>query len=311
MKEFTFGVFTYNQDQFIFENLESIKYQIEKYGENTSFSFVMSDDCSLDNTVVYAKEWLKKNADLFDRIEVNASAINQKIVNNYISLLKRIRTERFKILAGDDLYYKNNILSLSGRDDVCITAVAGFDGNRIVPLKNNYNFKRMLISKNLRSYISERIKYSNCIDAPGVFYKRSLVDECLFNELRDYSWIEDVPMWKHFFNVKESTVQIYSDVYILYRQSVGISNDTAHPMNKGYLEDLKRIHDNIHTNYRFPFSLYHRLNKSLFKRLTNVYLDFHCKEIINYNEKMIEVFHEGNEYLRSIRERAAEYNYMK
>ena len=61
MKEFTFGVFTYNQDQFIFENLESIKYQIEKYGEGTSFLLVMSDDCSQDNTVVYAKEWLKKN----------------------------------------------------------------------------------------------------------------------------------------------------------------------------------------------------------------------------------------------------------
>ena len=53
MKEFTFGVFTYNQEQFIFENLESIKYQIEKYGGGTSFSLVMSDDCSQDNTVVY------------------------------------------------------------------------------------------------------------------------------------------------------------------------------------------------------------------------------------------------------------------
>lgn len=311
MKEFTFGVFTYNQDQFIFENLESIKYQIEKYGEGTSFSLVMSDDCSLDNTVVYAKEWLKKNADLFDRIEINSAKSNQKIVNNYVALLRRIRTRDFKILAGDDLYYKNNFLFLNSDADVCITAVAGFDGNNIVPLGNNYNFKRMLISKNLKSYISERIKYSNCIDAPGVFYKRTLVDECLFNRLKEYSWIEDVPMWNHFINIKESTVNICSDVFILYRQSIGISNNADHPMNKGYLEDLKRIQDNIHTNYRFPFSLYHRLNKSLFKRLTNVYLDAHSKEILDYNKKMTEVSIEGNEYLSLIKERAAEYDYMK
>lgn len=311
MKEFTFGVFTYNQEQFIFENLESIKYQIEKYGGGTSFSLVMSDDCSQDNTVVYAKEWLKKNVDLFDRIEVNVSASNQKIVSNYIALLKRIKTERFKILAGDDLYYKHNFLSLNMDADVCITAVAGFDGNRIVSLGNNYNFKRMLISKNLKSYISGRIKYSNCIDAPGVFYKRTFVDECLFNRLKEYSWIEDVPMWNYFFNIKESTVKICSDVFILYRQSIGISNNANHPMNKGYLDDLKRIQKKIHTNYRFPFSLYHRLNKSLFKRLTNVYLDAHSKEILDFNKKMTEVTNEGNEYLRLIKERAAEYDYMK
>lgn len=311
LKEFTFGVFTYNQDQFIFENLESIKYQIDKYGGNTSFSLVMSDDCSRDNTVVYAKEWLKKNVELFDRIEINSAESNQKIVNNYVALLRRIRTRDFKILAGDDLYYKNNFLSLNSDADVCITAVAGFDGDRIVPLNNNYNFKRMLISKDLRKYISERLEYSNCVDAPGVFYKRSLVDEFLFNELKEYSWIEDVPMWNHFFNVKESTVKICSDVYILYRQSVGISNNINHPMNKGYLEDLKRIQEKIHINYRFPYSLYHRINKSLFKRVTNLYLDSHSKEIINYNKNIAEVSNEGNEYLMLIKEKAAKYDYMK
>ena len=61
MNEFTFGVFCYNQEDYIIENLESIKYQITNNGKNTRCSIVIGDDCSKDSTLKYIKIWLEEN----------------------------------------------------------------------------------------------------------------------------------------------------------------------------------------------------------------------------------------------------------
>lgn len=41
MKNFIFGVFCYNQENYIIENLESIKYQIVNHGKDINCSIVI------------------------------------------------------------------------------------------------------------------------------------------------------------------------------------------------------------------------------------------------------------------------------
>ena len=47
---FTFGLLLYNQEEFVIEALESIKYQIINYGNDINVSLIVNDDCSLDHS---------------------------------------------------------------------------------------------------------------------------------------------------------------------------------------------------------------------------------------------------------------------
>ena len=59
---FTFISITYNHEKYIIEHLESIKYQILQYGKNEKVCFILSDDCSTDNTLLITQQWLKINS---------------------------------------------------------------------------------------------------------------------------------------------------------------------------------------------------------------------------------------------------------
>ena len=106
--DFTFAVLTYNQEKFILQHLESIKYQIMKFGVDINVNLVVSDDGSKDNTIFLVEKWTNENYELFNDIKILKSTVNQGIVHNYIRLLDNIKTEKFKILAGDDIYFKNS-----------------------------------------------------------------------------------------------------------------------------------------------------------------------------------------------------------
>lgn len=64
MKAFTFVILTYNQEQYVVEHLESIKYQIEHFGENIKIHFILADDASKDKTVYKVKSWIERNKNL-------------------------------------------------------------------------------------------------------------------------------------------------------------------------------------------------------------------------------------------------------
>ena len=112
MEAFTFATLTYNQENYILEHLESIRYQIEHFGQEREIYYVLADDCSSDRTVELAQKWLNRNRKLFKGIEIVAATQNQGIVRNYEQALRHIQTNQFKLLAGDDLYYCENIFDL-------------------------------------------------------------------------------------------------------------------------------------------------------------------------------------------------------
>ena len=45
---FVFVTLTFNHEKYIIEHLESIKYQVENYGQKFSTKIVINDDCSSD-----------------------------------------------------------------------------------------------------------------------------------------------------------------------------------------------------------------------------------------------------------------------
>lgn len=256
MQEFTFGMLTYNQEDYVIEHLESIKYQILNYGKNVKVYFVLSDDASKDNTVKYVEKWLDTNKELFAGIKIIAKEINGGIVPNYLTMLSNIHTSYYKILAGDDMYYKNNVFELVKRNDFVITPTIYFDGNCIIKGKKRDRHKILLINQEkgiINEYLAKRLRYSNCIDAPGVFLNYDLLDQGLFDELRNYQWIEDAPMWNYLFNNKKINVKVLQEPYILYRSEVGISKNKSHSARSRFDGDVRQIEKLIYVDKsRYP-----------------------------------------------------------
>ena len=120
MKEFTFGVLAYNVEPYIIECLESIKYQVVSFGDNYSCNLLIAEDCSTDRTLELIEYWVQNNKDLFFDVEIIKNVRNKGLVQNIIGLNKKINTINFKVIDGDDIFYKNNIFDLLETNDIVI-----------------------------------------------------------------------------------------------------------------------------------------------------------------------------------------------
>lgn len=255
MKEFTFVMLTYNQEQYVIEHLESIKYQIENFGNNIKINFILADDSSQDNTVDMTKKWIEDNKELFFSCNFIVSRENKGIVNNITTALKNIQTEYYKILAGDDLYFKNNIFEIfSSNDDIYFTPVIRFDGTNLINTDSKWFFKELLAFQynkcDMQKIILKSLKYSMNLESPGLFIKKSLVMDSVYNILKRFHYIDDVPFIYSVLQRNQVKVLVVDKPYILYRVQSGISTAKKHSKYKLFIEEYKIIRNEIFTKQR-------------------------------------------------------------
>jgi hypothetical protein len=250
---FTFATLTYNHERYIIEHLESIKYQIEVYGQNEKFNLIICDDYSTDNTIELVELWRELNLDLFNEFLVLRSSYNQGIVQNYLKATENIKTAAYKLLAGDDLYYNNNIfdvISEIDRYDVYFTPIISFDDD--VVFKSNEFYFALVYNTYRRIRIM--LNYRNIFNAPGAFLNsRIALDKDLRSCISKYKWIEDLPTWHYLFYYRENLVYgISKKPYILYRSSHGISTSTLNNKNSAFeierLQMFKDLNMTLYTN---------------------------------------------------------------
>jgi glycosyltransferase involved in cell wall biosynthesis len=91
-------VLTYNSSKFITEALDSIRDQTYK-----DIELIISDDCSIDNTVDLCRLWLQSNKEYFVRAEILQVDKNTGIPANCNRGVKAAKGNWVKMLAGDDL----------------------------------------------------------------------------------------------------------------------------------------------------------------------------------------------------------------
>ena len=92
------AVITYNSAQYIIETLESAKGQTYQ-----NLELIISDDCSIDNTVDLCKAWLSSNSDRFTRVKLLMSDTNTGISANVNRVFRACDGEWIKPIAGDDI----------------------------------------------------------------------------------------------------------------------------------------------------------------------------------------------------------------
>lgn len=311
---FTFAVMTYNQEKYIIEHLESIKYQINTFGKGNNYKLLICDDFSSDNTVFFINKWLNMNENLFSEVEIRVNKFNMGISKNYVNMLKQINTKEFKTLAGDDLYYKNNIFDIDFSYDFICTPILEFNKNTVYKQTPTSFF--LVLRANNFFKIKKYLKYGDILLAPGIFLNYEIIkDKNLLEYILKGNWIEDVPQWEYLFFLKnrELNIKVMKIPYILYRWSIGISNNANHEKNENFIAELNSlkkdknliIGSKTKKKYKYlnPYKYYWKLLNLKVKYIDS-YINKDIRDFINY---MRGEFIEAQEYLDLIQNRAKDF----
>lgn len=301
---FTFITLTYNHNEYIIEHLESIRYQIENYGKGMQFKLILSDDNSKDNTIDLVEDWIRKNPTLFKSIEVLKNKKNIGVVANYLQATSYLDNEPYKLLAGDDLYYKNNIfeiIEILNEYDIVFTSVIDFD-NFLV--ENSHHLNWLLSCKNTNK-IKRMLSYENIFNAPGTFYNNKVIQNIELREfISKYNWIEDFPSMFYLFNNTNPKYYVLKKPYIMYRNSVGISsNNEKNEKKNQYLIEIELMRKDMKMKlYKYPkyLNFYYYYRKIEYIKME--YFDSKInKEIKEYNLILEDEMNKAPAFLKMIK----------
>ncbi len=267
---FTFGVLTYNSSDTLIETMESIKYQIETYGNGIDIYLVVSDDCSKDNTISMLKYWLAGNKNLFTNYLILESDVNQGVCKNYSRMIREIQTEDFLQIAGDDVICSQNIFEkIHSLKENEFRVYMQYDlKNNLVEI-DEYSLARQIF------YREKKLSNGKCrrlletfppYRSIEVIFKRfHYSDDCLkfMEQFRNFE--DDTSLYyifKHNPNVKFT----FSDEpLILYRKSeTALTQSVGTPGQILFLDDLYKFRKitlknekNLITKLILLFSCYH------------------------------------------------------
>ncbi|MFM5798075.1 glycosyltransferase [Aeromonas caviae] len=268
---FTFVSISYNHSDYIVQHLESIKYQIEKYGDEIECEYILCDDNSKDDTVALAECWLKKNEKLFKRYLIAKSSENLGTVKNYLNAISLISTKYCKITASDDIYSKNNIFDAYLSDSIVINFSLPFSSheNNVSTFNSTsryYDKARLFLMCRTKFFLESYIKYDGSLSGPATYYPtKYLKDDSLSDYLSKYKYVEDRPLWRYLFLNKKlgGGVEFRFEPLVYYRTSVGVTskNSPAHQLFKKDCELLARDSSYIcrMPKYLNPFNYLFRL----------------------------------------------------
>ena len=274
MTDFTFATITFNHEDLIIDHLESIKYLITKYGRGYQFELVISDDCSTDDTVNCCRKWIELNRNLFEKTHLLESKKNSGIVHNCLRALNSITSSRYKLLAGDDLYYCNNIFNVLGDYDLVSSYPIALINNSVsIPITDRFIYRCSKLQYMDSVRLSKLVKKGeNILYTPAVFYNSELIRDTKAQQyVSKYKYLEDVTLHYYLFALSKKKIRInYHDMpYVYYRVDSGVSQSKDNSYKKEYLKEYELFKKNIGIS---PWKrLLNNLNIHYYKR------EFHLK----------------------------------
>lgn len=267
--DFTFAVLVYNHTDYIIEHLESIKYQVDKYGKDINVKLIVSDDGSTDDSICKIEAWLNNNDNLFAKYLILGDGKNRGVGYSFTSIWEYIEGDSFKILAGDDTYSYENIFeesdSLSEADFITGIPLLLINGN---VAKSNSLIFHMLATQYIyegKSFFS-KVKNISVLNTPSLIYRKCFIQrKDTLNFIRGFRVTEDFPMMAHLSSIyKNIRFKTVGKVYVYYRRTPGsiylVENERYNTDKDDvfkYLEDLDTsiVGKLILRNRRYCFKL--------------------------------------------------------
>lgn len=246
MKKFIFGILTYNQEKYVLETLESIKYQKVHYGAEFDVSLVITDDASKDNTVELIRIWCEKNREYFGNIDLIANEKNKGTVANFKTILSKVRDENLKIIAGDDLIAHKNVFAeyetLNDKKLKTYFRIELYEGKIVYREKFLIDFYYHKNYGRGKSYNLKTFRKGKYIHTPSTLYTKQLFvnAECESN-LDGYHLFEDDPMWYSMIkNQKDLFIEFVEQGMVLYRVHGQSVSNVPNPI---FAKDMKRLRE--------------------------------------------------------------------
>lgn len=193
-------VITYNSGQFVLETLESIKAQ-----SYPNIELIVSDDCSIDDTLIICQQWIQLHKKRFASVELVTSKVNSGIPANCNRGIRRANGRWIKIIAGDDALLPDCIISNLDfiRKNPRVDAVCSRSRIYQTTLSESSFVGVSPSDQNIRQYYQDdlsaydqfhQLMYTNFIEAPTVILKKEIIESVgYFDE--SFRLMEDYPMW--------------------------------------------------------------------------------------------------------------------
>lgn len=219
--DITFVIVSYNQEKQILEALESIKYQVQHYLMQRKVQLIVSDDCSADNTVFYARKWVEYNQNLFAQVDFLVSEKNVGICHNVGKAFRLIQADRFMSLAADDIVSNTDIFSIMCRytKDKLVACVPDcFSGNQIVRDRERYRTGIVAYFLTMEQLMVRSRRDSAIVN--GGFYSSELLNEDIFAFMEKFQMLDDQARFFYMLaNNRKIKYDFCKESILLYRLS--------------------------------------------------------------------------------------------
>lgn len=276
-------ILSYKNLNYIFDTINSILTQ-----DYPNIELIISDDGSEGfNEKSYEDYIEKKNRGNIKKILVHKNENNLGTVKNINNALKISKGDIIKIIAADDAFYKDSVISSFVK--FIVTNDSFVVASKIIPCDGDLNiindFRYFDVFDNILKPLlidgdKQRILLELCIcsfiPAPGVFYSKKLFDQYgYFDEA--YRLLEDWPMWLRLVN-EGCRIDFCDEISVKYRTNVGISmtpNEIYRKDNiqcfktqiRPYLKDFgywSRKKINWYNTRKWEYDTFTMLNKARF-----------------------------------------------
>jgi hypothetical protein len=272
-KSFAFLVLCHNQEDYIIEHLESIKYLSLKYGDNIDIDIIINDDFSNDSSPKLIKTWLDKNRKIFRNIKIIFNTKRIGTCKSVINLLNNLKAEACKLTAADDVYSYENIFEYSFlQNDTGMASGLHIKLINGILIKNTFEifsvYSSFFIYQNSISY---KFKLASHVNAPNLIYNIKFLKTTKIKKLlSQFELCEDWPMQ---ISISESQptikFKLIDKVFVYYRRT---SNSVYTQFKKRFLNDKIKIFKYLINKEKSKFVKIILINRLFFLKFYNFYI---------------------------------------
>ena len=263
----TIIVITYNSRETIMETLNSIYDQTYR-----SIELIVSDDCSTDDTVKLAEEWMSDHRDKFICASVLKDKTNRGIPANINKALRVAKGDYIQVLAADDLLTNDGLekrmyFAKQNPKGVVLTRLRYIGDNVDAPkIEKEYcSYVYSHFAKDRQTQFKDIIKAIHIIPLSVGPIQRSVYNKIGLYDERfklDEDWIFFIKLYKY-----GIPLVYYPDITAIYR----VRDDSlSHGWGERYLHCQKLLFKKVRKAYMLKYHMYYDI---LFTTIRYSYID--------------------------------------